>query len=169
MTEALVGLGSNMGDRLGTLRDALTALAADPATAGVRASRLYQTAPVGGPEQGPFLNAVAAVQTTRDGFAVLELLLEIEQRFQRRREVRWGPRTLDLDLLAFGGEILDTPHLKVPHPRMHERRFVLVPLCDVAASWTHPVLGTTAAVLLRRLPVEPGDLDLFMDKWEHTG
>jgi 2-amino-4-hydroxy-6-hydroxymethyldihydropteridine diphosphokinase len=132
VTRAYLGLGSNLGDRLAHLQRAVDALAAVDGIAVVAVSRVYETAPVGGPEQGDFLNAVLAVDTTLDAFALLAAAQAAERGEQRVRTVRWGPRTLDVDVLRFGEERIATPDLEVPHPRMHERAFVLAPLHDVA-------------------------------------
>ena len=150
---AYVALGSNLGDRFAYVRSGLSALGE---TAGVRVeqtSQMRQTSPVGGPsEQGDFLNAVASVLTSLDAVELLDVLQAIEDRFGRQRRERWGPRTLDLDLLLYDDAVIETERLIVPHPRMHERRFVLEPLCDVAPEAIHPVLGLTARELLERLP-----------------
>ncbi|MEN8234735.1 MAG: 2-amino-4-hydroxy-6-hydroxymethyldihydropteridine diphosphokinase [Actinomycetota bacterium] len=129
MTTCAVGLGSNVGDRIGHLRAALRGLAAVSRVA--RVSPVYETAPIGGPEQGAYLNAVALVETARTSEALLRELLLVERSRGRVRRVRWGPRTLDLDLLLWGDQVVDVPGLTVPHPRMLERRFVLEPLLAV--------------------------------------
>jgi 2-amino-4-hydroxy-6-hydroxymethyldihydropteridine diphosphokinase len=92
----------------------------------------------------------------------------VEASRERERTVHWGPRTLDLDLLIYGDLVSDDPALEVPHPRQHQRRFVLVPVCDVAPDLVHPVLGRTMAELLADLPVEPGDLSPIADEWHQT-
>lgn len=128
---AYVGLGANLGDAAATLRGVLDELAAAPGVLACTASRLYRTAPV--EAQGPdFVNAVAALSTTLAPLALLDLLQALEQRHGRERPYRNAPRTLDLDLLLYGDEAIDHPRLSVPHPRMHERAFVLAPLCELA-------------------------------------
>lgn len=128
MTRAFLGLGSNLGDRTGHLRRAVDAL--DDA---VEVSPVYETAPVGGPGgQGPYLNLVVELHTTKDPRALLEVCRQLEVAADRVREERWGPRTLDVDVLWVDGALVDEPDLQVPHPRMAERRFVLAPLCDLA-------------------------------------
>jgi 2-amino-4-hydroxy-6-hydroxymethyldihydropteridine diphosphokinase len=111
------------------------------------------------------LNAAVAVETALPAAALLRALHEIERTCGRERVVRWDARTLDLDLLTFGTELSDDPALLVPHPRMHERRFVMVPVCDIDPDMPHPRLGRSMAELLRELPAEPGDLKLFDAAW----
>jgi 2-amino-4-hydroxy-6-hydroxymethyldihydropteridine diphosphokinase len=128
VTRAFLGLGSNLGDRRAYLRDAVDAL---PDVVAV--SRVYETAPVGGPEhQGPYLNLVVELHTERSPRELLELCRERERAAERVRVVRWGPRTLDVDVLWIDGVTVDEPDLVVPHPRLFERAFVLMPLRDVA-------------------------------------
>ena len=144
---AYVGLGANLGDARATLAGAVESLAE---LGEVRAvSPLYETDPVGLEDQPPFLNAVAVVATPLDPHRLLAELLAIEARFGRERTIRWGPRTLDLDLLAMDGVQLDEPQLTVPHPRLAEREFALRPLADVAPDV--PIGEATAAQLLAAL------------------
>ena len=126
MSVAAVGIGSNLGDRFANLVAAAVGLGAESLLAGV--SSVYETAPVGGPEQGPFLNAVVIIETARPAAALLQSMLTIERARDRKRLVRWGPRSLDLDLLIFDAATIDLPGLTVPHPRLLERRFVVEPL-----------------------------------------
>ena len=127
---ALLALGSNLGDRWAHLRGALAGIGD---VAGVVAtSSVYETPPVGGPEQGPYLNCVVCLDTDLGARALLDVAYRLEKASGRVRDVRWGPRTLDVDVLWVDGEEVDEPDLKVPHPRMFERAFVLVPLRDVA-------------------------------------
>jgi 2-amino-4-hydroxy-6-hydroxymethyldihydropteridine diphosphokinase len=131
--QAFVGVGANLGDRWATIRGALAALARAPGITTLETSAVYETAPVGILDQPPFLNLVAGVETTLTPEALLAVLLELERAAGRRREQerRWGPRTLDLDLLLFEGETRAGPTLILPHPRMWERAFVTVPLREL--------------------------------------
>lgn len=128
MTRAFLGLGSNLGDRAAHLRRAVATLADV-----VAVSPVYETSPVGGPEgQGPYLNLVVELATDADARGLLEVCRDLEAAAGRIREVRWGPRTLDVDVLWVDGEVVEASDLQVPHPRMGERRFVLAPLRDLA-------------------------------------
>ena len=144
MSVAAVGIGSNLGDRFANLFAATVGLGAEALLVDV--SSVYETAPVGGPEQGPFLNAVAIIETARPAAALLQSMLTIERARDRKRLVRWGPRSLDLDLLIFDAATIDLPGLTVPHPRLLERRFVVEPLLEV---WPEAVLpdGTSVAAV----------------------
>lgn len=144
-----LGLGSNRGRREAVLQRALQALE----ERGFRVtamSSLYLTEPVDAPPQDWFLNAVAEGRTALSPEALLAACLEIEAGLGRVREVRHGPRTLDLDLLLYGDEVRRTPALTLPHPRLHERLFVLVPLAEIAPGARHPVLNLTAAEMRER-------------------
>lgn len=144
-----VGLGSNLGDRRATLQAAVRRLRAEPGLRVVDTSEVYETAPVDCPPgSADYLNAVVAVETDRPPHDLLKLLQHVEHQFGRVRGETNAPRTLDLDLLLYGREVIDTPDLVVPHPRLHERAFVLVPLADVGPDAAHPTLGKTAEELL---------------------
>lgn len=134
---AWIGLGANLGEREAALRAAVRAIAALPGTQVLRASSLYRSAPVdaGGPD---YLNAVAEIATTLEPHALLAALQAIENGAGRERPYRNAPRTLDLDILLYGDERIATPQLTVPHPRMHERAFVLLPLADLAPASVPP-------------------------------
>lgn len=140
---ALLGMGSNLGDRAAHLRAAVDAL---DGVVGV--SDVYETEPVGGPDQGPYLNIVVAVETDLAPRQLLGVCQRLEAAAHRVRTERWGPRTLDVDILWIDGVTVDEPDLQVPHPRMRERRFVMAPLADVAAdvAGTGWQAGATGAV-----------------------
>ncbi len=138
MTTAYVGLGSNLGDRRAHLQAAVDALARADGVTVVRLSRVYETDPVGGPEQGAYLNAVVALDVALDPHALLQLAHRIEDGAHRVRRERWGPRTLDVDILLYDELRIDDIDLTIPHPRMWERGFVLAPLRDVAPALVSP-------------------------------
>ena len=149
MTRAFVALGSNLGDRERSLRDAVAALDAEDGIAVVAVSQLRDTEPVGVGEQPRFLNGAAELETELSARELLERLLDVERRFGRVRADpdEHGPRTLDLDLLLYGDERIDEPGLHVPHPRLHERRFVLEPLADLDPALVVPGRGAVAELL----------------------
>jgi 2-amino-4-hydroxy-6-hydroxymethyldihydropteridine diphosphokinase len=128
---AYIGLGSNLGNRENFLSQALTLLDSHPAVRVIKISALYETDPVGYTDQPLFLNMAALLETSLTAEQLLANLLEVEQKLGRKRDIRWGPRTIDLDLLIFGTEKIETPELTIPHPRMMERPFVLVPLREI--------------------------------------
>jgi len=146
---AYVALGSNLGDPVGQVREALEELAGLPGSSLLACSRLYRTAPVGPPGQPDYVNAVAALETGLSPRALLQELQAIELRHGRRRGgTRWGPRTLDLDILIYGDDQIDEAGLTIPHPELPRRAFVLVPLADVAPKGTPiPGMGTLAELL----------------------
>lgn len=148
-TTAYIALGSNAGDRRAALDSALAALRGARGVTVIAVSPYVETEPVG-PPQPRYLNAAAELRTTLDPRALLDLLLSVEARHgrNRRAETRWGPRRLDLDLLLYGERVIDEPGLAVPHPRMHERRFVLEPLAQIAPHARHPARGRTVEWLL---------------------
>jgi 2-amino-4-hydroxy-6-hydroxymethyldihydropteridine diphosphokinase len=148
---AYVAVGTNLGDRWAHLVHAARALRGVPRTAVVAASRVYDTAPVG-PPQPRYLNAVLALETGQPPAALLAALRAVEASALRRRDVRWGARTLDLDLLLHGEAVVATPELTLPHPGLRDRRFVLAPLADLAPGLEVPGLGEDVATLLARAP-----------------
>ena len=145
--KAVVALGSNLDDPEAQVRRAFSEIAALPDTWVTARSALYRTAPVGYAEQPPFVNACALVETRLAARALLDGLLAIERRHGRVREIPNGPRTLDLDIVLYGGAVIDEPGLTVPHPRAHERAFVLAPLADVWPDAVIPGKGRAAALL----------------------
>ncbi len=147
MTPAYVALGANLGDAQATVRAAFDALETLSETRVLRRSSLYRTAPVGLADQPDFINAVAAIETALAPDALLSALLAIENRFGRVRRDRNGPRTLDLDLLLYGEQCIDSPQLTLPHPRLHLRAFVLCPLAEIAPDLPLPGRGSVAAWL----------------------
>ena len=145
MTRAAIGLGANLGDAAGSVHAAIDALAGLPATTLQAASRLYRTPAWGVTAQPDFINAVAVVDTELDARSLLDALLAIEREYGRVRVVgeRWGPRTLDLDLLLYGDAVIDAPGLRVPHPHLHERAFALLPLLEI---WPDVAIPGVASV-----------------------
>jgi 2-amino-4-hydroxy-6-hydroxymethyldihydropteridine diphosphokinase len=145
MMRVVVGIGANLGDRLATMRDAVARIERLDDLRVVARSRVYETAPVGVTEQPSFLNAAILVESTVSPRALLDELLGIERDLGRTRglgEVRWGPRAIDLDVLWIEGVVLDAPQLVVPHPRMHERAFAMVPLLEVVPGAIDPRTGS---------------------------
>lgn len=151
-----IALGSNLGDRASQLTRALEALRTWPKVTVTRSSRFWETAPVGGPAgQGPYLNAVAEIEATLSARELLIACLAIEKDLGRERGERYGPRMLDLDLLLYGQEVIQENALTVPHPRLHERSFVLGPLVEIAPTLMHPLLKKSMVELLARLGHRP--------------
>ncbi|GBD11669.1 Bifunctional folate synthesis protein [bacterium HR23] len=149
MTLAYLGLGSNLGDREAHLRRGVLHLERR-AVRMVALSAVYETTPWGYSAQPPFLNMVACVQTSLDPFGLLDTCLAIEEEEGRTRPFPNAPRTLDIDILLYGERIIASPRLVVPHPRLADRAFVLVPLCDLAPDLVHPVLGISLRTLAER-------------------
>ncbi|MDF0551842.1 2-amino-4-hydroxy-6-hydroxymethyldihydropteridine diphosphokinase [Kamptonema sp. UHCC 0994] len=147
LIKAAIALGSNLGDSLATLQGAIETLNNTPGITVKSCSNWYQTAPVG-PPQPDYINACAILETNLEPQQLLETLLEIEAKFGRQRREKWGPRTIDLDLLLYDRLILETPPLVLPHPGMIARAFVLVPLAEIASDWVHPVKEMAIAELV---------------------
>ncbi len=151
MARAFIGIGSNLGDRAANIAAALARLGELPQTRLVRMSSIIETDPIGPVGQGRFLNAAAALETALEPSELLSALEHIETVLGRVRAERWGPRTIDLDLLLYDDRVIDTPGLQVPHPRMAEREFVLLPLAEIAPDAVHPVSGESIGAMLAGL------------------
>lgn len=156
MNLVLIGIGANLGDPVDSIREAVEKLRENPRITLLRCSSLYRTEPVGKAEQDWFVNGVIQCGTSLEPEQLLLELQAIEHKFGRVRRERWGPRTLDLDILAFGELILEREGLTIPHPRLHERRFVLIPLHEILPHWRHPRLRRTCHELLQDLGGERG-------------
>jgi 2-amino-4-hydroxy-6-hydroxymethyldihydropteridine diphosphokinase len=149
---AYLALGSNVGDRAHLLHDAIARIKKTPGIEFVRVSAFLENPAVGGPADAPpFVNAAAEVRTTLGSHALLHDLLEIERSLGRTRREKWAPRKIDLDILLYGDHIISSDELVVPHPLMHERRFVLQPLAEIAPDVVHPTLQMTIAGLLQNI------------------
>lgn len=151
MYVAYIGFGSNIGDRLKHIQNAIDALAKMEGITLQKISSIYKTAPVGYEAQAQFLNGVAAIQTSLSPLSLLHALKNIETNIGRQHRIRWGPREIDLDILIYEDLCLQTEKLVVPHPEMHLRRFVLAPLAEIVPDLVHPVLQETIQTLLERL------------------
>ncbi len=151
MVRVFIGAGSNLGDREALMAEALRMLKGLPGMTFRRASPVYETEPMGGPPQGKYLNAVWELETSQDCRNLLGALLRIEKALGRERTGKNAPRTMDLDILFYGDNVYDLAGLSVPHPRLHERRFVLRPMADLAPEWIHPGLNKTVRQLLEEL------------------
>ncbi len=151
LKSAYIALGGNIGEVQACFIQARTALHAVPDTQVTASSLLYQTPPLGPAGQTDYLNAVLEIETDLQPLALLDALQHIENCHGRLRDKHWGPRTLDLDILAVDVLMLDTERLQLPHPHLQNRQFVLRPLCDIAPNWQHPRSGKSAALLLQEL------------------
>jgi 2-amino-4-hydroxy-6-hydroxymethyldihydropteridine diphosphokinase len=154
MTSAYIALGSNLDDPEEQLRRAVISLAALPQTQLDSISSVYRSAAVGPGMQPDYLNAVARLTTELTAIALLDALQQLEREQGRVRDVRWGPRTLDLDLLLYGKETITSPRLTVPHPRMRQRHFVLYPLCEIGSKTLRLPDGTDIGTLLQQCPAD---------------
>lgn len=148
MPTAFLSLGSNLGDRLANLKRAIEKIEEPSQILVTKVSPVYETEPVGRENQGWFLNLVLQVETSLEPFALLERLSSIEDQMGRKREKRWDSRNIDLDILLYDTRMMDSERLTIPHPRMHERRFVLVPLAQIAPKLLHPRLKKNIEELL---------------------
>lgn len=155
MPEVWIGLGANLGNAKSAFDVALSQLDAHPQISVLTRSGLYQTAPVGQVAGNAFLNAVCRVETSLAPLELLDVLQSIEQQLGRRRGIQWGPRTLDLDLLFFGEQLIESPRLTVPHPGAWYRRFVLDPLIEIAPDLKHPLFQVVLSELRDRLQARP--------------
>ena len=152
---AFLSVGSNLGDPLRNCRLGIEALCADNRVELLARSPFYRTQPVDFLEQDWFVNAALKVRTMLAPLELLALIQSIQRHMGRKSDaIRFGPRMLDLDIIFYEDLVLDTPHLVVPHPRMHKRRFVLQPICDIDPGVVHPLLGRTMLELLQQLPLE---------------
>jgi len=151
---ALIALGSNLGSRLEYLQQALKLLQRQPELHVTAVSPVYETDPVGYADQGKFLNAAARLETSLAPETLLQRLMEIEQQLQRRRDIHWGPRTIDLDILFYDQQRISSADLKIPHPRLFERMFVLAPLHDIAPMWLHPQINIRVFELFEQLKLD---------------
>jgi 2-amino-4-hydroxy-6-hydroxymethyldihydropteridine diphosphokinase len=152
LAQVFLSLGSNLGDRLGYLKRAIAKIGESDSMVVLRISPVYETEPVGNPDQSRFLNMVVSIETDFKPLRLLEYLLEIEEKLDRRRNEKWGPRTIDMDILLYDELILNSDRLTLPHPRMHQRRFVLIPLAQISPNLFHPLLKKSVAELLRSCP-----------------
>ena len=160
MTRFAIALGSNQGAQLDHLRRAVAEV--DRLGSVEEVSALYETEPVGGPEQAPYLNAIVLLETTSLPRDLLAALQRIEAAHGRAREVRWGPRTLDLDIVAIDGDSIREPDLEIPHPRAAERRFVLEPLCDV---WPDAIVDDGLTARAARAAVTDQEVTMLAASW----
>ncbi|RKU09230.1 2-amino-4-hydroxy-6-hydroxymethyldihydropteridine diphosphokinase [Candidatus Poribacteria bacterium] len=151
MHSVYIGFGSNIDDRLSHIQNAIHALSEAEGITLQKISSLYETEPVGYEEQAKFLNGVVAIETCLSPHTLLQTLKQIETAVGRQHRTRWGPREIDMDILIYGDICLQAPDLVIPHPEMHLRRFVLVPLAEIAPNLLHPVFNQTIQTLLERL------------------
>ena len=157
---AFLGLGSNVGAREKNVAAALNALETTRGISVTKVSSLYETDPVGGPADQPaFINAVAQIETALSAPRLLAVCQKIEEMLGRKRKIHWGPRTIDLDLLIYGDEVHSSAALTIPHPLMHERRFVMEPFVEIAPDFVHPMLNRTARQILDTLGQAADDGD----------
>lgn len=159
MERVLIGFGSNLGDSMQICAAAIDRLRAHPHLQVCKTSSFYRTSPLLLADQPWFINGVVLAETDMSPQSLLDAIQEIETEFGRDRQIRWGPRSLDLDLLAYGNLEVNLPTLTVPHPQLHARRFVLEPLLELIPDWVHPTLKVSVRDLLQRLP-DGGDQEV---------
>lgn len=165
---AYLGLGSNLDERLNNLKRSLSLLFINPQIELAACSNIYETAPVGGPEQDPFLNACISIYTELPPVSLLREMHNVENAMKRIREERWGPRIIDLDLLVYDGTIVNTPFLQLPHPRITKRDFVLVPLANIASDLIISGTDQTVGQVLAKRADNP-DVKLYCSQdWFKT-
>ena len=150
-TNVFLGLGSNLGDRDSHLNDAVVALCSNKAITIISQSSVLETEPLGNEDQGKFLNVVVEIETTLSPKKLMKTCLDIEMHQGRVREEKWGPRTIDIDILFFSDQLIQSEGLDVPHPEVQNRSFVLIPLVEIAPMMVHPTLGITAKAMLHAL------------------
>ncbi|MBS4193398.1 2-amino-4-hydroxy-6-hydroxymethyldihydropteridine diphosphokinase [Bacillus sp. FJAT-49705] len=155
-SEAYIALGSNIGNRFENFKEAITSIVAAPKIKVVKTSSIYETDPVGYEEQDQFLNMVIQVKTDLTSTELLDVCLEIEKKLGRKRGIRWGPRTIDLDILLYNQENINSEKLIVPHPRMHERAFVIIPLLEIQSGIKIPTMETPLQAVLEDIPDREG-------------
>lgn len=164
MSLAFIGIGTNLGDKKKNILDALGHLA--KLFELKKVSSFYHTKAVGGPQGQPdFINAVAQIEACSSPREVMNALMDIERQMGRVRAERWGPRLIDLDLLDYDGMVLKDVNLEIPHPRLHERAFVLAPLAEIAPTWRHPCLGKTVEELLGQLSEDDRNVIIAIEKF----
>jgi len=164
LQDVFIGFGSNLGDSVEICQQAIAMLASHPQIEMHEVSSFYRTEPEGYTDQPWFINGVLRCTSQLEPMEILEILRAVETHLGRTRKIRWGPRTLDLDILSYGDLLVNLPDLVIPHPRLHERRFVLVPLMEIAPEWRHPLLQMSVEGLLQNLALHSGSEVLKLAK-----
>jgi len=156
-----IGVGSNMGDRYKNIQDAEKEISKSDSCKIVRVSKIYETDPVGYLDQDNFLNCVFEINTQLIPDQLIDFMLSTEKILKRERIVHWGPRTIDLDILFYNNMIISSSNLIIPHPRMHERMFVMKPLCDLIPEYVHPVLNESCLLIKKKLEKKQGIVEVW--------